>query len=259
MLGILASLAAAVACASTLAAQESAADSAGGELVGVVLSADADTALIGAELAAPGLPGRAVTDWEGRFRLSGLPPGEREFTVRLPGLPATTFRTEILPHGPTELVLRLSTRLVPRPALEVSVEREDARAAKLEGFYRRRARGLGEFLDRDAITRRRPREVSDLLRGVPGVIVIPGAGTTGDVVMRRSAPLLAHRDCRVGYFVDGIRIPPSEAFRLDELAPDDLEAIEIYRGVAEVPPIFLRTGEECGVVAVWTRDPSGGP
>lgn len=226
-----------------------------GELRGVVLSSEGELPVPGAEiLVAPGL--RAVTDSAGRFRLPGLPPGRLRFDLRLPDLPARTLEVEIEDASVTSVVLRVSTRIIPAPALDVVVRSATTRKGKLAGFYRRRARGIGAFIDRTEIERRDPREVSDLLRSVPGVDVARGPGSTGRIEMTRSSALLAHRDCRVVYFVDGLRIPPENAFRLDELSPRDLEAIEVYRGVSEVPAIFLRTGEECGVVAVWTRDPS---
>jgi len=271
--GVVPALLALVALAGPVAAQEPppgsapavGADTAAvGEVLGSVLSARADTPVAGAEVRARvpegrGVRDRAVTDSSGRFRLRGIPPGLRTFEVRLPGLPSTTFTAEVLDDGPTGLSLRLETRLVPQPAIEVRVTRDGSRRGKLAGFYRRRARGLGWFLDRKEIESRRAREVSDLLRSVPGVRVTPGPGSTGNVAMSRSAALLAHRGCRIGYFVDGIRIPAADAFRLDELSPMDIEAIEVYRGVSEVPAIFLRKGDECGVVVVWTRDPSRGP
>jgi hypothetical protein len=37
------------------------------------------------------------------------------------------------------------------------------------------------------------------------------------------------------------------------LRPYDIEAIEVYRGAAEVPAELSGSTAECGVVAVWLR------
>jgi hypothetical protein len=228
-----------------------------------VHAARADTPIAGVEvrlrLPGGGAGARAVTDTAGRFLLRSVSPGRHAFEVLLPGLPSTSFTADVVEDGPTDLYLRIETRLVPQPAIDVRVTRDTPASGKLAGFYRRRARGIGSFLDRRQIEARRAREVTDLLRDVPGLRITPGPGSTGNPAMSRSAPLLAHRGCRIGYYVDGIRIPAADAFRLDELSPMDVEAIEVYRGVSEVPARFLRTGDECGVVVVWTRDPSLDP
>lgn len=235
-----------------------------GTVIGTVVGARADSPVAGARISVRGRAGEAspapvVTDHDGRFRLAGVSPGARVFEVELPGLPSTTFRADVRSDGPTELALRVETRLVPQPAIAVRVTADGERDGKLAGFYRRRARGLGRFMDREEIENRRALEVSDLLRSMPGVVVTPGPGSTGEVAMSRSSTLRAHRGCRIVYFVDGIRVPPADGFRPDELSPGDLAGIEVYRSVSEVPAIFLRTGEECGVIALWTRDPSRRP
>lgn len=235
------------------AAQEPGAPS--GVVEGTVASAETGLPVAGAEILARGASG-AVTDSTGRFRLGDLAPGTTRFDLRLPGLPARTLQLEVEPGAVTRVELRVATRLVPVPSLEVEVGRASVVSGKMAGFYSRRARGIGAFLDRDDILLRQPREVSDLLRSVPGITVDRGPGSTGDPRVDRSAALSAHRRCRMSYFVDGLRIPPENAFRLDELSPRDLQAVEVYRGISEVPAVFVRTGEECGVVAVWTRDPS---
>ena len=226
-----------------------------GALAGVVTSGETGLPVAGAEIVWPG-SGRAVTDAAGRFRLDGIPVGAGRFRLGVAGLPSRTLQVDIEAGAITRLDLRVATRLVPVPSLDVEVAREAGTSGKLAGFYRRRARGIGWFLDREAIARRAPREVSDLLRSLPGLSVSGGPGSTGDPRMDRSAAFLAHRSCRIGYFVDGVRIPAENAFRLDELSPQDLEAVEVYRGISEVPAVFVRVGEECGVVAVWTRDPA---
>jgi hypothetical protein len=62
--------------------------------------------------------------------------------------------------------------------------------------------------------------------------------------------------CPVMYYVDGIRQPPSSGFAIDLLPPQDIEGIEVYLGSSSTPGLFRYHGARCGVVAIWTRDPS---
>jgi hypothetical protein len=42
---------------------------------------------------------------------------------------------------------------------------------------------------------------------------------------------------------------------VDELTPDQVEGIEIYRGSSSVPPQFNTGTSMCGVIAIWSRVP----
>jgi hypothetical protein len=61
----------------------------------------------------------------------------------------------------------------------------------------------------------------------------------------------------VQIFLDGMLItrgsPGGEVLIDDIVNPLDVEAIEVFRGLASVPPEFLTPDARCGVVAIWTR------
>lgn len=146
---------------------------------------------------------------------------------------------------------------IPLPPLTVRADRSRG-SGKLRGFERRRVRHpAGVFVGRAEIERRDPRRTSDLLRGVAGVT--PGRAPAGvgrpRLRMDRTPVRPGRRPCRVRYFVDGIPLPKDGGFRVDDLPPEDVEAVEVYRGVSEVPPRFQRRGDRCGVVVIWTRAP----
>jgi hypothetical protein len=43
---------------------------------------------------------------------------------------------------------------------------------------------------------------------------------------------------------------------LDDFSADDIEALEVYVGISEIPPELDKNGRGiCGVIVVWTRDP----
>lgn len=132
-----------------------------------------------------------------------------------------------------------------------------SRRGKMAGFNRRMSRGAGEFITRRDIERRDPMRLSDMVHVRAGVGTVPYGDGSGrrHVRMARSALQEDTDRCRVQYWIDGVPFRGVNRFELDELSPDDVQGIEIYRGPSEIPPRFNRRGSGCGVVAVWTRDP----
>lgn len=157
--------------------------------------------------------------------------------------------------APASLRDTVPVRAVVLPDLRVRVEPE-VRRGKLRGFDRRRRRHpAGRFIGRREIEERDPRRLTDLLVGVPGLRMDrPAAGRRSVRAGRRARPP-GRPSCRVRYFVDGVHLPEASRFALDELAPEDVAGIEIYRGPSEVPTRFSRRRDACGVIVVWTRDP----
>ncbi|HEX8905419.1 MAG TPA: hypothetical protein VF771_11280, partial [Longimicrobiaceae bacterium] len=60
----------------------------------------------------------------------------------------------------------------------------------------------------------------------------------------------ARRACVAQLYVDGVFRPGEIS---EEVQPAEVEAVEIYRTAAEVPPEFRREGSACGAILVWTR------
>jgi hypothetical protein len=65
--------------------------------------------------------------------------------------------------------------------------------------------------------------------------------------------------CHVGWFVDGHRMDlPGQGIdaATDALGSMDLnivEALEIFRGISEMPSEFAQPDLRCGAVMIWTR------
>jgi len=130
---------------------------------------------------------------------------------------------------------------------------------RLNEFWARRATGVGVFFTRADIERRQPQRTVDLFRGVSGVRVMAGEGITRLVSSRGASSLRAGTGGRSGVcimqvFLDGLKAS-TPALSVDELTPEMIEAIEIYRGASEVPARFNTLETACGVVIFWTREP----
>jgi len=187
------------------------------------------------------------TDLAGRFRLSETSLGAARVVVfRRLGFRPDTVRLQDLPSGTsTERTLRRLA--LPLPAMTVTGRREVR--GPLAGFYQRRAQGMGRFFTAEEIERRGLRRPSDLIRGVPGVQVVPLRGGRVAYRIRGSnvAPLV---------WLDGNPMTAAE-LDLDAFDLRSFSGIEIYAGAATVPPQF--TGGRMmtssgGAIVLWSRE-----
>lgn len=185
------------------------------------------------------------TDTEGRFSLRRVPAGLRFLRVDFLGTVSRGLRVRLHEGREHAVAFRVDVGVVPLPPLRVAVEGPPV--GKLAGFHHRRERGLGVFFTREEIQRRAPLETSDLFRTVPGIRVGPHEAIRRTPTAFTRGP----RSCAVEYFLDGVPVP---GFHVDDVPPEDIDGIEVYRGPSEVPPAFRRR-LTCAAVVIWTRDP----
>jgi hypothetical protein len=138
--------------------------------------------------------------------------------------------------------------------------RPPMRSADEDNRATRRKLGNGIFLDRGQLEKSNAINLGDLLRRLPGVSM-DAAGTAQAVEMRRTSGTAVRNavaPCRVGWFLDGRRVdrpgmtdPMTEGLTSIQLS--ELEAVEVYRGLSEMPAEFAEPDLRCGAVALWTR------
>lgn len=191
----------------------------------------------------------SVSDERGRFTLRGLTPGMTRFNVRRIGYAPAEFSVGLVAAETLLVDLKLEQDPVSLPGMETVAESHAKRI--LGTFYRHRdAFAGGHFIMRDEIERRHPLLLSDVVRTVPGVMLVPGP----DGLEVRMARATGAIDCPIQYWVDGIR---ATALELDDVPPQDVEALEIYNGGSTLPPEYngRYTHAACGTIAIWTRVP----
>jgi hypothetical protein len=171
-----------------------------------------------------------------------------------------TPRLDLSGHDYFGLVVRMDVEAIPLAPLEVVARGRRYfvdRSHILEGFDHRVRLGFGTYFTRDQIEEIGPLRVSDLLRRVPGVTIVPGGTRTEPVLsMNRAQFGSGGGSCPVQIFMDGMLVTRAGVgpISVDELAtPQALEGVEIYRGLSTVPADFLNENAHCGVVALWTR------
>ncbi len=135
-------------------------------------------------------------------------------------------------------------------------------SARLDDFEMRRLRGdPSSTITMDAIAKRNPIALSQMLRGVSGIRIADSSGSIVAVSMRGAK---AERNrggigfglvpCVMRITIDGVVMPALS--NIDQMVPSNVYGVEIYNGPARLPPQFggLRTDNWCGLIAIWTRD-----
>lgn len=202
---------------------------------------------------------RGVTDEVGLVSLS-LPPVDTAVAV-VGRLGYLERRVSIKPtaSGRTEITVSLESEALKMEELGVAA-RVERRSPALQRFDARVGRGKGVFVTRKDIERARPRRLSDLFRLIPGVRIEPTAHgdklqMTGAIPVLYSSIARDRGDCPVQYYLEGVHFQPSSPGIIsNDIRPDEVEGVEIYRRLAEVPSQYRRPGAECGVIAIWRRD-----
>ena len=192
-----------------------------------------------------------VTGDSGEFRIADIPSGTRVFNVRRLGFEPASF-TAVLKPGKVQrarFLLTESAHNLPPVAVADTVQKSHW----LDQFDRRRTSLRGTFITRAEIERKGARMGTDIVRSIPGIRLAPMRGGAGNqVIMTRGS---GARTCIPTMFLHGM--PYSGV--LDDFIAEDIEALEVYVGVSEIPPEFDKNGKGiCGVIVVWTRDPRKG-
>jgi hypothetical protein len=187
---------------------------------------------------------RTISNDSGKFELPGLPSGSITLGVRRLGYESATF-SATLKAGKTH---RATFPLTPSVQSLAEVKVQDTASTWLSVFDQRRSMHRGSFLTRSDFERDNLRIATDILRRVPGVQIVPTR--TGTMVqMTRGA---GARRCIPQLYVH--ETPYSGNF--DDFTPDDIEALEVYVGISEIPPDLVTMGRPiCAAIVIWTREP----
>jgi Carboxypeptidase regulatory-like domain/TonB-dependent Receptor Plug Domain len=189
-----------------------------------------------------------LSDSTGRFMLAGLPGGNTTLVVRRLGFEPLDVTLDLV-AGVTQSLEVVLTYL-PQDLPGMTTTATIASEARLRDFYRHRQSGMGYFLDRKEIESKHVVRISDILRRIPGTrISSDRAGRQRMSIARNGI-----RDCPPDVWVDGIR---AYGMQVDDLPLSDVEALELYRGPAGLPPeLNSRLGNPaCGALVIWTRVP----
>lgn len=216
--------------------------------VSVTVSDSAGNPILDAAVAIVGTSLHATSDRFGQVEFRNVDWGPQSITVRKLGYREVN-QSIVVPAGgsvATGITLRRLAvnldRVIVRDTMEKPLRL--AKTGRFDEFYRRRKAGEGTFITREDIEVRHPGRALDLFMGIAGV----------RLTYRGSVPLLSFARCKEGVevFVDGQRLNDGIT-ELNTIHPNQIEAIEIYHGLASVPPQFSPRPNDCAAIVVWTR------
>jgi hypothetical protein len=227
----------------------------------VTQAGDTTIAVGGADVEIVGTALRGYANDEGRFRFPDMLPGTYELRVRRLGYEPASLRVVL--EGGRSYEQAVDLHRHPHALTEVRIEGRMLQVpARFEDVYARAAHEHGTFFTRQDIDKLNPNDVQSLLNLVPTVYVNDRGITfqrcqtnfSGlSILGRAGGP--SDMSTKVQVYIDGTRVtmakndPVTEALHL--VHPRDIEAMEVYTGVARIPAEFLN--DACAIIAIWTK------
>ena len=225
---------------------------ASGSVSGIVADANG-TPIVGASVSVAGTGITAATDEDGRFHLTPTAAGGFTLSVKRLGFAPASREMSV---SPGQNLRDVTIQLTPVASLLNPVLVSATRGAykgRLAGYYQRlERRSGGYFIPRNAIEKKGHKNLSQLLRTVPGINAFALKSGGGTVRMRS-------RTCRPLVWMDGVPMPAGEV-DLDAFPVSTLHGVEVYPAASNTPQDLVLGGTPgCGTIALWSRGPDTDP
>jgi hypothetical protein len=192
---------------------------------------------------------------EGAFRIDGAAAGTQTVEARAIGFEPVRQTIELRDGEARAVDFTMSPQLVQLDTIRVMAGRTVNPA--VTDFERRwRGSGGGGTLMSGATVRERaPIFLTDALRSIVGVRVIPVGGYGQRVLMRG----IGGRECSPVVFVDGARVSFGGGLFIDDFLPlDQVAAMEVYSRSAHAPAQYSDPLGGCGSIVLWSKSRFGG-
>jgi hypothetical protein len=193
----------------------------------------------------------STTGPDGQFTLAGLPGGTHTLEARAVGFTPAQIPVDIVQGRAGEAAVELANLGITLDTVRVSAQRLYT-SGRTADFERRLRTGLGHVIDENEIEKRKPMVLTDLLRTVPGIQILPGKRANEDIYMRGGQAILGGGLCRPDIRVDGVQVANDELFPVNSIVGvDEIRAVEVYAHASMLPTEY-QTLSGCGVIAIWT-------
>jgi hypothetical protein len=186
-----------------------------------------------------------VTREDGTFRLTGVQTGTQVLIAMNLGFATASGPINVTAREPTDVVVTLAPKVNILDPVLITARRDVA--LEKAGFNSRKRNLHGYFMTREDIDRRKPNNISDMLRNIPGVTVSYQRG--GVVISGRRA---ARTTC-TSVIIDGFEWRGLQAGDLDNVVnPDDVIGLEVYEEY-DAPAQYNRYDSGCLTLIIWRQ------
>jgi hypothetical protein len=216
-----------------------------------------------------------LTARNGWFVLDSVPSGLHQVRARRAGFEFIMLSLKVPINDVTYVDFVMEPFVPELTPVTVRGTAPDTRGAPPE-FTERLANGQGTYFTASDIEKVHPRRVSDMLRRVPGLTVLPN----GEIFSARGVVTVNTKSCAHGMpvYVDRVLVgggsegdpasltddalhrkpdwlSPTAASRsvIDGIKPQDIAGIEVYKGPATAPATLSGSTSSCGEILIWTK------
>ena len=217
-------------------------------LTGRVVAANGQP-IAGARVDVEGTRSAALTNSNGEFVLRDLPSGTQQVWARQLGYAPVSVPVELSTKAPANVIIRMSEPAQVLPSVTVQAER-DAGLDQV-GFTERKRALSGYFVTGEEVMQRGPNLLTDVMRTIPMLRVVP-AGNNEYIVESARAPLLGGNCVR--YYLDGApfeAVFPGDVDRL--IPPWNVGAMEVYSGSSAPAQFQIAGASNCVIVVIWSK------
>ena len=229
-----------------------------GSIAGQVLDASNLEPVVGAQVFLPGTELGALTNEEGRYRITGVSAGEQDVRVRLLGFRPAARSVTVQAGETTTVNFELAVSAVALEEVVVTATGERQR--------REVGNAISTVNAAQTVEQAHPDNLTNLLKGrSTGVSVQRSSGSvgTGDVIKVRGNSTIGLSSTPI-IIIDGARVNNDNSqgpavggqvtSRLNDLNPEDIENIEIIKGPSAAA--LYGAGAAAGVIRVTTKSGS---
>ena len=197
----------------------------------------------------------ALTTKTGTVSLIFLPDSGSMVRIQKIGYQPTTLVVRISPADtvPVTVVLNATTTILPAVVTKDSAPKYVPPG--LRAMEERRKLGFGHFITEAELRKNDSQKMTNVIRTLPNVNIVCskfGVRECWAVAGRLSSKYMVQGgSCDIEVYMNGAL---SNDHDLEKLQVAEFEGVEFYPGGATIPVQYNKTGSNCGVLLLWTRE-----